>query len=402
MTPLKKSENMLQRLRSILTDLTATYALHEPDFSGHERKYVDDCIASGWVSSVGEYVNRFEKQLAEFTGMKHAIATVNGTAALHACLLMAGVEADQEVLLPTLTFVATANAVRYCAAIPHFIDADPKTFGIDVTKLENYLNDIAVVKSGACFNKKTGRKISALCITHVFGHLADLDRIKALCDKFSIRLIEDAAEALGSYYKNQPVGHASSLAALSFNGNKIITTGGGGAVLTNDDELAKRIKHLTTTAKAQHQWQFCHDEVGYNYRMPNLNAALGCAQLERLPEYISAKRALTLNYQTLFSNCAFGSIFREPENTQSNYWLNVFMLDDADMSLRDEILQFLTDHKIHCRPVWELMHRLPMYQDMPAMDLSQAEKLQARVILLPSGISIAQRLSRKQGQTLHA
>lgn len=402
MNSLTLSQRILQKLRTALPDSALQYPLHEPDFSGNEKRYVEDCITTGWVSSVGEYVTRFEKKLADFTGAKHVIATVNGTAALHASLLVSDIMPGEEVLLPTLTFVATANAVSYCAAIPHFIDVDPNTFGISVDKLEAYLNDIAIVQEGICKNKKTGRKIVALYITHVFGHPADLDRIITLCEKFCITLLEDAAEGLGSYYKGRHVGNFSSLAVLSFNGNKIITTGGGGAILTNNDALAERARHLTTTAKAQHQWQFYHDEVGYNYRLPNINAALGCAQLERVGEYLILKRKLAHFYQELFSKVDGVSVFREPEHAKSNYWLNVLLLNKADKNARDDVLQCLSDNNIICRPVWELMHRLPMYQNAPRMDLSCAEALQTRIILLPSGVSIANALFSKNAKFVNA
>jgi len=396
------SQSILERIRSVLPDSNRCYALHEPEFSGNEKRYVDDCIATGWVSSVGAYVTQFEKQLADFTGAKHAIATVNGTAALHACLLVAGIKSGDEVLVPALTFVATANAVSYCGTIPHFVDADAKTLGVSAVKLENYLKEIAVLSNGVCKNKKTDRKISALCVTHVFGHAADMDRINKICEKYCIAVIEDAAEALGSYYKDKHLGNFSSLAALSFNGNKIITTGGGGAILTNNDTLAERVRHLTTTAKLQHQWQFCHDEVGYNYRLPNLNAALGCAQLERLEDYLKLKRQLFSYYQKIFSDLDSVSIFQEPGNAKSNYWLNVLLLKDSNNDVRDKTLQRLSDNTINCRPVWELMHRLPMYQDCPRMDLSTAEELHASIILLPSSVSIMKFLLSKNKKFANA
>lgn len=388
MNQLALPQIILQKIRTILPDSSLRYELHEPYFSGNERRYVDECITSGWVSSVGSYVNQFEERLVDFTGARHAIAAVNGTAALHICLLVSGVLSGEEVLVPTLTFVATANAVTYCGAIPHFIDADFDTLGISVDKLERYLNDIALVKNDTCINKKTGRKIAALCVTHIFGHPADLDLIVALCEKFHITLIEDAAEALGSYYKNTHVGNFSAVSALSFNGNKIITTGGGGAILTNNDKLAERARHLTTTAKAQHQWKYFHDEVGYNYRMPNINAALGCAQLECIEDCLHLKRNLANAYQTLFSDVDQISFFQEAEFSKSNYWLNVLLLDSADRTTRDEVLQLLCDNDIICRPIWELMHRLPMYRDCPGMDLSNAEEMQSKIILLPSSPSI--------------
>jgi len=258
MTQLALPQSILQKIRTVLPDSTLRYGLHEPEFSGNEQRYLEDCLKTGWVSSLGAYVDKFEALLREFTGSKHAIATVNGTAALHMCMILSGVMPGEEVLAPALTFVATANAIAYCGAIPHFVDADPNTFGIAIDKLESYLNDIASVENDVCINKVTGRRIRALCLTHVFGHPVNMEGIQDLCDQYYLTLIEDAAEALGSYYKGKHVGNFSTVSALSFNGNKIITTGGGGAILTNNDSLAKRARHLTTTAKAQYQWQFYH------------------------------------------------------------------------------------------------------------------------------------------------
>lgn len=381
---MKKSQEILQKIRLVLADKNLRYDLHQPNFSGNESKYVQDCLETGWVSSVGNYVNQFELKLTEFTGVKHAVATVNGTSALHIALLVSGVKSGDEVLVPTLTFVATANAVSYCGAVPHFVDSDFSTFGVSASELNDYLNEISVIKQGVCYNRLTGRKISTLCVTHVFGHPVDLDALLNICERFHLTLVEDAAEALGSYYKNRHVGNLSTVAALSFNGNKIITTGGGGAILTNHENLAKQARHLTTTARLPHQWQFIHDQVAYNYRMPNLNAAVGCAQLERMEDYLLKKRALADQYKVLFSDKDGVSIFSEPVNARSNYWLNVLILNKPDHDFRDELLTELNKNNIISRPVWELMHRLPMYAECPRMNLSCAESLFSRVILLPS------------------
>ena len=269
-------------------------ALHEPEIAGNEWTYVKDCLDTGWVSSVGDYVDRFEAMIAEQTGARHAIATVNGTSALHACYALAGVEAGDEVIVPTLTFVGTANAVTYLGAVPHFADSDERTLGMDAAKLERHLNEIAEPAAELCVNRLTGRPIRAAVAVHLFGHPADLDAIGAVCEGFRISLIEDAAESLGSYYKGRHTGNDGQLAVLSFNGNKVVTTGGGGAILTNDDALAAAAKHLTTTAKRPHDWAYDHDRVGFNYRMPNINAAMGCAQLERLADMLERKRTLAV------------------------------------------------------------------------------------------------------------
>jgi len=382
------SQQILQRLRHILVDEDKTYALHEPDFSGNESKYVQDCLQTGWVSSVGNYVNQFELQLAAFTGVEYAIATVNGTAALHTCFMVADVEAGDEVLVPTLTFVATANAVQYCGAIPHFVDADLMTMAVSAQKLADYLAQITIIKNDVCYNRETNRRIKALCVTHIFGHPAELDALQSICRKFHITLIEDAAEALGSYYRAQHVGNFSLVAALSFNGNKIITTGGGGAVLTNNQLIAEKARHLTTTARVQHQWQFSHDHVGYNYRLPNINAALGCAQLERLETYLLQKRKLADRYKEIFSDIDGVTLFSEPANAKSNYWLNALLFKHEDEQLHNQLLAVLHNNHIFSRPIWQLIHRLPMYANCPRMNLANAENLVARTVLLPSSPTI--------------
>ena len=278
-------------------------ALHEPVFAGNEWDYLKDCLDSTFVSSVGAYVDRFEQMLAELTGAAHAVAVVNGTAALHVCLRLAGVEAGDEVLIPSLTFIATANAVSYCGAVPHLVDSSPVTLGLDAAALADRLGAIAVMKDGHAVNRETGRRLAAVVPMHTFGHPVDLDAIAEVAAAYGIPVVEDAAELLGSTYKGAPVGGRSHLAALSFNGNKIVTTGGGGAILTDDEDVRRHAKHLTTTAKTPHRWAFVHDEIGYNYRLPNLNAALGCAQLEQLPGFLAKKRALAMAYRDAFAPC---------------------------------------------------------------------------------------------------
>jgi perosamine synthetase len=362
-------------------------SLHEPFFQGNEWHYVKECIDTGWVSSVGKYVDQFGRDLEKFTGIKHAIPTMNGTAALHMSFLLAGVTRDDEVLVPSLTFVASCNAISYTGAICHFVDSDPHNLGVDARKLADYLQEIAEVRDDHCINKKTGRIIRALCVVHIFGHPADMDALIALCDKYRITLVEDAAEALGTYYKGIHVGAHGKVGALSFNGNKIITTGGGGAILTNDDEIAKLAKHLTTTAKIPNaQWRYEHYPVGYNYRLPNINAALGCAQLEKMPEYLHKKRLLANRYQQALANSTEYLFVKEPSYAKSNYWLNAIRVADLDLINRNELLNELNHAGIMARPVWDLMHSLKMYQECPRMDLSNAIKLETQLINLPSSV----------------
>lgn len=377
---------IINAIRNNIQSDNAITPLHEPYFIGNEWKYVKECLDTGWVSSVGKFVDRFEKDLSDFTGAKYAVVAVNGTAALHICYLLAGIERNDEVLVPTLTFVATCNALNYCDAIPHFIDCEEKYLGIDIEKLENYLADITEIKNNICYNKKTGRIIRALCVMHTFGHPVDLDALLALSQKYYLKLIEDAAEALGSYYKDRHVGHHGLLGALSFNGNKIITTGGGGAIITNNLSIAKHAKHITTTAKIPHTYLYQHDEVGYNYRLPNINAALGCAQLEKMSYFLGVKREIAESYQDAFSEIAGVRFLSEPHYAKSNYWLNAIFVEDEIM--RDKLLITLNQEKIGVRPIWELMHHLPMYQNAPKMDLSMAEKVMRQIINIPSSVSL--------------
>jgi perosamine synthetase len=359
-------------------------ALHEPVFEGNEWKYVKECLDTGWVSSSGAFVSRFEEDLARITGAKRAVAVVNGTAALHLALMMAGVEKGDEVLVPDLSFVAVSNAVTYCGAIPHFVDSDFKTLGVNPEKLAAWLQEVAQNRKGVCFNKKTGCRIKALVAVHTFGHPVDLDKVLLVCRRFGIELIEDAAEAIGSLYKGKHVGQWGRFAVMSFNGNKTVTTGGGGAILTRDAKEAKHLKHLTTTAKKPHPWLFEHDEVGFNYRLPNLNAALGCAQLERLPLYIERKRALAAKYLELFASVKGLRFFTEPNFSQSNYWLNLLLLDKESEKSRDTILSVTNEHGFMTRPSWSLAHRFPMFKDCPRMNVSDSLSLEKRIINIPS------------------
>jgi perosamine synthetase len=373
-------------IEAVIGDAPRPVSLHEPRFAGHEWDYVKETLDSGWVSSVGKYVDRFEEMLAEHCEVSHAIATVNGTAALHACLLLAGVATGDEVLVPALTFIATANAVSYCGAIPHFCDSEHATLGLDPDKLDRHLAAIAEVTRGQCSNRETGRRIAAAVPMHTFGHPVRMERLTQVLARWNIPIIEDAAEALGSRYRERHVGHHGMVTALSFNGNKPVTTGGGGAIVTTNAEVARAAKHLTTTAKSPHQWAFLHDQVGYNYRLPNINAALGCAQLEQLDQFVAAKRSLARRYRNAFHNVPGASIFVDADYAQSNYWLVTMLLDEPNTATRDAFLAACHERGLLCRPVWTTMHRLPMYQHCPRMDLRVAEELEARIVNLPSSM----------------
>jgi aminotransferase in exopolysaccharide biosynthesis len=359
-------------------------ALHEPSFEGNEWLYLKQCLDSTFVSSVGEFVDRFEDDLASYTGAKYAISVVNGTAALQIALKLAGVLAGDEVLIPALTFVATANAVAYCNAVPHFVDSEERTLGIDSSKLREYLQSNTSQHSGQCVNNITGRIVRALVPMHTFGHPSEIESLLSIAHDFNIALVEDAAESLGSFYHGQHTGTFGLFGTLSFNGNKTITTGGGGAILTNNEILARHAKHLTTTAKLPHAWEFRHDEVGYNFRMPNINAALGCAQLEQLPAKLAAKRQLFSQYQSAFADVKGMKIFQEPENCRSNYWLQSLVLDENESENRNLILEATNEAGIMTRPVWELINELAPFEDSPSMDLSTARSLSSCIINIPS------------------
>ena len=359
-------------------------ALHEPSFSGNEWDYLKECLDSTFVSSVGKFVDRFEHDLAQYTSAKYVVATVNGTAALHIALKLAGVMQDDEVLVPALTFVATANAVAYCNATPHFVDSEESTLGIDVAKLRSYLLDYTKIVDDQCVNALTGGIIRAVVPMHTFGHPVDMDELMDLASEFKLVVVEDAAESLGSIYRGKHTGTLGKLGVLSFNGNKTITTGGGGAILTNDPELARRAKHLTTTAKLPHAWEYRHDEVGYNYRMPNINAALGCAQLEQLPQLLESKRQLFSRYQVAFNKVDGVQLMSEPNGRSSNYWLQTIILSVDNSVYRDAVLAATNNAGLMTRPAWVLMNELTQFSNMPSMDLSGARSLYERVINIPS------------------
>ncbi len=368
----------------------APIALHEPNFGGNEWNYLQECLESTYVSSVGKFVDQFEDGLEKFTGAKHVIAVVNGTSALHIALKLAGVKAHDEVLIPALTFVATANAVTYCGAIPHFVDSNETTLGIDPIKLRRYLEQSTTrTSNNQCVNKTSGQVISAIIPMHTFGHPVEIEDLLSISKDFNIPLVEDAAESLGSFYKRKHTGTFGLIGVLSFNGNKIITTGGGGAILTDNDEIARRAKHITTTAKLPHRWEFRHDEIGYNYRMPNLNAALGCAQLEQLSEKIMAKRVLFDKYSAVFSEMKEFELFSEPNNCRSNYWLQTILLSEDYSDLQNLILETTNSAGYMTRPSWVLLNELEPFKNCPAMYLETSRSLSRRIINLPSSAGLA-------------
>lgn len=378
------NKNIVDFIRS-LYQTDEFIPLHEPKFIGNEKAYVIDCIDSTFVSSVGKYVDRFEQMMADYTGAKYAIATVNGTAALHIALKLVGVNQGDEVITQPLSFIATCNAISYCEAKPVFVDVDRDTLGLSPDSLYSFLSTNTTQTSAGCINKTTGRKISAAVPMHTFGHPCRIDEIAKICEEFGILLIEDAAESLGSYYQGRHTGTFGKIAAFSFNGNKTITTGGGGMIITDDAVLAKRAKHITTTAKQPHPYEFIHDEIAYNYRLPNINAALGCAQMESLPRLLESKRSIVSAYAEFFSalNITF---VKEPAQARSNYWLNALILEDKQA--RDVVLSELNDAGIMARPIWRLMNELPMFQHCQCSELPNAKWLEDRVVNIPSSARV--------------
>ncbi len=377
------TDQVTNRLKAMFPDRD-TIALHEPCFNDLEKQFVKDCIDSTFVSSIGKYVDKFEQMLSEFTGAKYVIAVMNGTAALHIALKMAGVGPGDEVLVPALCFVATPNTVTYLGAIPHFVDSDYNSLGLDPNKLLDYLSDIGNLKSDGLYNCYTGNRIRAIVPVHTFGHSVNMNLLCEVCDRFNIVIIEDAAEALGSFYQGTHVGTIGKAGTLSFNGNKIITTGGGGAILTNDESIGKWAKHITTTAKIPHQYIYSHDQTGYNYRMPNINAALGCAQMERLASFIENKRKLAKRYALAFKDMQGVHFFTEPVYSKSNYWLNTLIFDRETLHHQQDILEETNTNGIMTRPVWKLMTSLPMYKECPHMNLNTAHTLEKQIINIPS------------------
>lgn len=361
-------------------------ALHEPLFVGNEKKYIEECIDSTFVSSVGKYVDRFEDDIARFTGAQKAVVCVNGTNGLHMALMLAGVKRDVEVITQPLTFIATANAISYCGAHPVFVDIDKDTLGLSPQALDFFLKQNTEIIADGCYNKRTKRKITAVVPMHTFGHPCRIDEIADICKNYNIQLVEDAAESLGSYYKGKHTGNFGNIGVLSFNGNKIITTGGGGMLLFNDESLAQKAKHLTTQAKVPHAWEFVHDDIGYNYRMPNINAALGVAQLEQIEKFLAAKRSLANAYNTFFTGIGIQFVV-EPKNSASNYWLNAILLKDRQE--RNDFLEYTNKKGIMTRPVWELMNRLPMFKKAQCGDLSNAEWIADRLVNISSSVILS-------------
>lgn len=357
-----------------------------PVFAGNEKKYLEECIDTTFVSSVGKFVDRFEKDMAEYAGCKKAVVCVSGTNALHMSMMLVGVERDDEVLTQALTFIATCNAISYIGAHPVFIDVDKSTMGLSPDALKEWLVKNAEVKNGQCYNKNTGRRVKACVPMHTFGHPVRIEDIAHVCEEYHIELVEDAAESIGSLYKGKHTGTFGKVGAISFNGNKTITTGGGGMMLFNDEELAAHAKHLTTQAKVPHRWEFRHDHVGYNYRMPNINAALGCAQLENLDKFIASKRQLALEYAEYFKKVDDIQFFTEPEDTFSNYWLQAVILKDRDE--QQAFLQQTNDNGVMTRPIWELMNRLPMFGHCENDGLKNTIWFADRVVNIPSSVRL--------------
>jgi len=379
---------IVEALKRTLNYPTNFIPLHEPCFLGNERKYLKECIDSNFVSSAGKFVDLFENKIKNLTGSKYTIAVVNGTSALHIALRLLNVSSDDEVLVPSLTFIGPVNSIMYCGATPHFIDSEHNTFGVDAKKLKNYLEKKTIYKNGRCINKSTNKIIKAIVVVHVFGHPVDISEIKKVSEKFNIPILEDAAEGIGSFYKNKHVGTFGKLGVISFNGNKTITTGGGGIILTNDKNLAKRAKHLTTTAKKPHKWEYNFEEVGYNYRMPNINAAVGIAQLENLPKLLLRKRELFRAYSQSFDSVSGVSIQKEPKECKSNYWLQTLVLDQRKKNYRDLILKNTNENNIMTRPCWKPMHKLKHLKSFPRMNLKVTEDLYSRLINIPSSSNL--------------
>jgi aminotransferase in exopolysaccharide biosynthesis len=374
--------NIIKSIRKVVGK--QKHHLHEPLFFGNEIKYLKETITTNLVSSVGPFVKKFEDQITKFTKSKYTISVVNGTEALHLSLVACGVKKNDEVLVPTITFVGTANAIVYSGATPHFVDSEFETLGIDPLKLEKYLEKITIKKGKFYFNKKTKRKIKAIIPVHVFGNICQIDKILKIAKKYNLLVIEDAAEALGSFFKNKHAGTFGLVGCFSFNGNKIMTTGGGGAIITNDKLLAKKIKHLSTTAKIDHRWEYIHDAVGYNFRMPNLNAALGSAQIENLNKFLKSKRKLFIRYCKEFLKFNDVRLIMNPEFSKSNNWLNTILIRNSSIKKRNKVLSLAQKNQIFLRPVWKPLHQLKHFRSMPKMNLENAKKIYISCINLPS------------------
>ena len=379
---------MYQKIIDYIKDLYGQdfVPLSVPQFIGNEKKYLNECIDTTFVSSVGKFVDRFEDDMAVYTGAKRAVVCVSGTNALHMALMLAGVERDDEVLTQALTFIATCNAISYIGARPVFIDVDKQTMGLSPDAVKAWLTTHAEVRNGHCYNKQTGRRVKACVPMHTFGHPVRIEKLAVICAEWHLELVEDAAESIGSKYKGKHTGLFGKVGVLSFNGNKTITTGGGGMLLFNDEELGALAKHLTTQAKVPHRWEFRHDHIGYNYRMPNINAALGCAQLEHLDEYVADKRTTAAAYAEFFKQIDDIQFFTEPENCFSNYWLNAVILKNHEA--QQAFLQYSNDHGVMTRPIWELMSRLPMFEHCQHDELENTIFFADRVVNIPSSVRL--------------
>ena len=384
----KIARDISERIRKVVGSQQDLH-LHEPFLGENEIKSVASSIKDGWVSSAGPQIKEFELKLAELLGAKYVICVSSGTAAIELCLIACGVKPNTEVIIPSLTFCATANAIVKVGAIPNFVDVNCSTFGLDADKLEQYLTKIAIWRDGVLINKNTGHPISAIMPVHIFGHSVQFDEILSVAKKFDLVVIEDAAEALGSVYKGKKCGTLGAAAAISFNGNKIITTGGGGAVITNSSEIANNVRHLSTTAKVSHPFEFYHDQIGYNYRMPNINAALGVAQIEKFNDILKLKRDLAFNYLENFKDFEYGVLAHQKENCFSNFWLNTIVLDTDRLDDRNKIIEFLHKNRIYCRPIWTPLHLLPHFQSCPRSDLETTAKLRPKIINIPSSPQLA-------------
>lgn len=358
--------------------------LHVPTFRGNEKNYLEECIDSTFVSSVGKFVDKFEEMITDYTGTTKAVVCVNGTNSLHMALMLVGVERDDEVITQALTFIATCNAISYIGAHSVFIDVDKDTMGLSPIALESWLLENTEIKGDSCFNKRTGRRIKACVPMHTFGHPVHLDELVEVCKRYHIDIVEDAAESLGSFYKGKHTGTFGKIGVISFNGNKTITTGGGGMLLFRDEELGKVAKHITTQAKVPHRWEFVHDHIGYNYRMPNINAALGCAQLEQIDDILENKRETAESYKKYFENNNDIKFFTEPDNCKSNYWLNAVILKDKQS--QQDFLQYTNDNGVMTRPIWELLNRLPMFKNCETDGLENTIWFADRVVNLPSSV----------------
>jgi perosamine synthetase len=374
-------ENVVSFIRQYYQTPEAFIPLHEPRFEGNDKNYVADAIDSTFVSSVGKYVDRFEEMIRDYTGAKYAIATVNGTAALHMSLMLAGVKRDELVITQPLSFIATCNAISYIGAEPVFIDIDTDTLGLSAHKLEVFLREKTEIRNGNCFHKTTGKRIAACAPMHTFGHPVAIDKIADLCNKYKIPVVEDAAESIGSKFKGQHTGTFGLIGAYSFNGNKTITCGGGGMIITNDEKLGKLAKHLTTQAKVPHRWEFVHDHIGYNYRLPNLNAALACAQMEQLESFIERKRDLSKAYAHFFANTRL-TFVNEPPDSRSNFWLNAVLT--TNLEERNKFLKYTNDNGIMTRPAWTLMNKLDMFKHCICENIDNANDIENRLVNLPS------------------